>query len=290
MPSFDDEKAVGTVFVESRETGNYSKNYMVVDFTSHKIRLYPTEAEFLQDPRTHLEEIGCQYITKVGSMSTRPRILNCFEMVTTTGTYNFAANNPDERDEWIDTLKKSSMKHSSMKIASQNKSVVSYQTTIVAGVVVRTPIQGTAQDTADTDSAEKSTSGGAVLPTHSAKLQRHIVKVCFAVKLGAVRKSWKKRLFILTDTTFGYYKTLEELEPIKSFAVADVSRVAPNKDKEKNTFEVVTPSRTFYIAADSEADLDDWIKAFNSVVRPTVQQLTSETPPNPSDMDEMTWI
>ena len=100
------------------------------------------------------------------------------------------------------------MKHSSMKIASQNKSVVSYQTTIVAGVVVRTPIQvcqllvckshtavyrelplcvqGTAQDTADTESAEKSTSGGAVLPTHSAKLQRHIVKVCFAVKLGAV--------------------------------------------------------------------------------------------------------
>ena len=47
-------------------------------------------------------------------------------------------------------------------------------------------MQGTAQDTADTDSAEKSTSGGAVLPTHSAKLQRHIVKVCFAVKLGAV--------------------------------------------------------------------------------------------------------
>ena len=45
MPSFDDEKAVGTVFVESRETGNYSKNFMVVDFTSHKIRLYPTEAE-----------------------------------------------------------------------------------------------------------------------------------------------------------------------------------------------------------------------------------------------------
>ena len=46
-----------------------------------------------------------------------------------------------------------------------------------------------------------------------------------------------------------------------------------NFSKEKNTFEVVTPSRTFYIAADSEADLDDWIKAFNSVVRPTAQQV-----------------
>ena len=45
MPFFDDDKAVGTVFVESRETGNYSKNYMVVDFTLHKIRLYPPDAE-----------------------------------------------------------------------------------------------------------------------------------------------------------------------------------------------------------------------------------------------------
>ena len=41
--------------------------------------------------------------------------------------------------------------------------------------------------------------------------------------------------------------------------------------KEKNTFEVVTPTRTFCIAADSEADLDDWIKAFNSVLRPAQQ-------------------
>ena len=290
MPFFDDDKAVGTVFVESRETGNYSKNYMVVDFTLHKIRLYPPDAEFLQEPKTHLEEICCQYITKVGPMSTRPRILNCFEMVTTTGTYNFAANNPEERDEWIDTLKKSSMKHSSTKMASLNKSVVSYQTTIVAGVVIRTPIPGTSQDTADTDSAEKLSSGGAVQLTHSTKSQRHIVKVTFAVKLGAVRKSWKKRLFILTDTTFGYYKTLEQLEPIKSFAVADVSQVAPNKDKEKNTFEVVTPSRTFYIAADSEADLDDWIKAFHSVLRPSTQQLTLETPTQPSEVTEVTYI
>lgn len=46
-----------------------------------------------------------------------------------------------------------------------------------------------------------------------------------------------------------------------------------NFSKEKNTFEVVTPSRTFYIAADSEADLDDWIKAFHSVLRPSTQQV-----------------
>lgn len=45
--------------------------------------------------------------------------------------------------------------------------------------------------------------------------------------------------------------------------------------KEKNTFEVVTPTRTFCIAADSEADLDDWIKAFNSVLRPAQQHEVS---------------
>ena len=34
----------------------------------------------------------------------------------------------------------------------------------------------------------------------------NLVNVCV---LCVQRKNWKKRLFILTNTTFGYYKTLE---------------------------------------------------------------------------------
>lgn len=49
MPSVDGEKVFGTVFVESRETGNYPKRFVVVDFASHKIRLYPTEAAVRTD-------------------------------------------------------------------------------------------------------------------------------------------------------------------------------------------------------------------------------------------------
>lgn len=30
---------------EDRETGNYMRSYMVLDFSIHKLRLYPAEAE-----------------------------------------------------------------------------------------------------------------------------------------------------------------------------------------------------------------------------------------------------
>ena len=70
MPLLDDaDNAVGCVQVESRENGNYMRSFMIIDFTTHKLKLYPEEAEFASASdlsRYSIQtEINCQYITKV---------------------------------------------------------------------------------------------------------------------------------------------------------------------------------------------------------------------------------
>ena len=46
MPTVDGEdKVVGGVLKEVRETGNYVRCYMVINFSTHKLRLYPERAE-----------------------------------------------------------------------------------------------------------------------------------------------------------------------------------------------------------------------------------------------------
>ena len=68
MPLLDDDlNAVGCVQVEDRGTGNYTRNFMLIDFSTHKLRLYPEEAEVAGDLSVYdvQLEINCQYITKV---------------------------------------------------------------------------------------------------------------------------------------------------------------------------------------------------------------------------------
>lgn len=52
--------------LENRTNGNYSRNFMLIDFATHTLRLYPEEAEFASDlSKFQVEaEINCQYITK----------------------------------------------------------------------------------------------------------------------------------------------------------------------------------------------------------------------------------
>ena len=67
MPLLDEDgNAIGCVQVEKPD-GNYSRNFMIIDFSTHKLKLYPEEVEFTTD-LSQFEvqtEVNCQYITKV---------------------------------------------------------------------------------------------------------------------------------------------------------------------------------------------------------------------------------
>ena len=68
MPLLDGEdRVVGYALMESRETGTYMRCYLVCDFSTHKLRMFPEEAEFDTDLTKYkpFAEINSQYITKV---------------------------------------------------------------------------------------------------------------------------------------------------------------------------------------------------------------------------------
>ena len=66
MPLLDKHgNAIGCVQVEKSD-GNYSQN-LIIDFSTHKLKLYAEEVEFTTD-LSQFEvqtEVNCQYITKV---------------------------------------------------------------------------------------------------------------------------------------------------------------------------------------------------------------------------------
>ena len=43
-------------------------------------------------------------------------------------------------------------------------------------------------------------------------------------------KNWKRRFFVLTEVSLGYYKTIEEADPIRSISVGDMSSCSPSKE------------------------------------------------------------
>lgn len=67
---------VGYVARETPSTGYYVRCYLVLDFSIHKLRVYPEEAEQNSVLVECDAEINCQYITKVRASLTRPKALN----------------------------------------------------------------------------------------------------------------------------------------------------------------------------------------------------------------------
>lgn len=43
-------------------------------------------------------------------------------------------------------------------------------------------------------------------------------------------KNWKRRFFVLTEVSLGYYKSIEDAEPIRSVSVGDMTSCASSKE------------------------------------------------------------
>ncbi|XP_065882696.1 pleckstrin homology domain-containing family A member 2-like isoform X2 [Dysidea avara] len=276
----------GTVMKESRENGSWIRRFFVLNQTSHRLLYYTEDCAYADDlsKLKPLEDINCQYITKVGIASSRPRLLNCFEIGTTTITHILAADSAEERDEWIETLRKASMRQSApLKAAAaaqpgatgdKKSDGTSYQTKIVGGVVIRTPIQQVAQtQMTAAELAKQSISRG--FP--------RVIRAGHGIKIGAVMKTWKKRFFVLNELSWAYYKSVEESEPIRSISLASVTKVGPSDlifPGKEHLFQIETPARTFYIQGETKEDTEEWIKAFQQVITGCRSGSLSKDEPN----------
>lgn len=89
------------------------------------------------------------------------------------------------------------------------------------------------------------------------------IKEGFLTKEGGSFKSWKKRWFVLRDNGLAYYKAKADadMEPLGLISLTTAGRIQPiDRKKKANGFEIPTPSRTFYLSAESDVEKSAWIE------------------------------
>ncbi|XP_032222070.2 pleckstrin homology domain-containing family A member 1 isoform X2 [Nematostella vectensis] len=147
---------------------------------------------------------------------------------------------------------------------------ISYETNIVGGVVIRKPVVMKADS--DTESQASLDSQGSSFSESVAGTRGiKVIKDGYLVKKGAVVKNWKKRYFKLDLVKFSYYEKDTDRDPIRTIPTVDISEARVSKIVDGGTkehmFEVVTPHRTFYLQAYTDADMQSWIKALHSAIK-----------------------
>ncbi|KAH7106312.1 PH domain-like protein [Auriculariales sp. MPI-PUGE-AT-0066] len=105
-------------------------------------------------------------------------------------------------------------------------------------------------------------------------------------KKGIRRKTWKKRWFVLRGAHLAYYKSSAEYKVLKLLDLNDVHAVTTCSLKHhKHTFGIVSPSRTLYLQAESDADMVSWVLILNEV-RAALQSVPPSGPPTPPTLSE----
>ncbi|XP_062515762.1 RAC family serine/threonine-protein kinase homolog [Corticium candelabrum] len=105
-----------------------------------------------------------------------------------------------------------------------------------------------------------------------------IIKEGWMTKEGAVRKSWRRRWFILYDSRILSYYANERLlsSPKGTVDMAIATAVVPKhlagstgwpgSAGEERSFGIVTPERTFRVFTDTESESREWRKVLEDMI------------------------
>ncbi|ELP92715.1 hypothetical protein EIN_371170 [Entamoeba invadens IP1] len=94
------------------------------------------------------------------------------------------------------------------------------------------------------------------------------VRAGWLVKQGGSWKSWKKRWCVLTPTgMIFYFKDKKDVNSLGCVDVNSASEVLVEDEKKKNCFGIVTPNRTFFMAAESSEERDNWIQSVSRFLK-----------------------
>lgn len=93
------------------------------------------------------------------------------------------------------------------------------------------------------------------------------------VKLGGKLKTWRKRWFVLKNGTLTYWKSQHDVnkKPQGEIALDDACRIIHAEGA--STFEIDTGKKVYYLTADSNALMDDWVKALTNVQKRNAAKL-----------------
>ncbi|XP_055915617.1 uncharacterized protein CG43867 isoform X3 [Eupeodes corollae] len=92
-------------------------------------------------------------------------------------------------------------------------------------------------------------------------------------KLGGKLKTWRKRWFVLKNGSLTYWKSQHDInrKPQGQIILDEVCRI--NRAEGASTFEIDTGKKVYYLTADSNATMDDWIRVLQNVQRRNATKL-----------------
>ncbi|NXY36335.1 PKHA2 protein, partial [Pomatorhinus ruficollis] len=297
MPYLDRQNRIcGFLDIEENETcGKFLRRYFILDTQANHLLWYMDNPQNLAIGAGAVGSLQLTYISKV-SIATpkqKPKTPFCFVINALSQRYFLQASDQKDLQDWVEALNRASKitvpkggsvppatevaKPPVVAQAQERKPQVAYKTEIVGGVVLHTPIS------INQDGGE-----GSELSAHPLlrRSQSYIppsaarppagpppLKSGFCVKQGNVRKSWKRRYFVLDEFSISYYKCEQDKEPLRSILLKDVCKTHECLVKSgdllmrDNLFEIITSSRTFYIQADSPEEMHSWIRAITGAVQ-----------------------
>uniref|UniRef100_A0A182N608 Plekhh1 n=1 Tax=Anopheles dirus TaxID=7168 RepID=A0A182N608_9DIPT len=105
------------------------------------------------------------------------------------------------------------------------------------------------------------------------KKMETLEKVGHLAKLGGKLKTWRKRWFVLKNGTLTYWKSQHDVnrKPQGQIALDEACRI--NRADGASTFEIDTGKKVYYLTADSNATMDDWIRVLQNVQRRNATKL-----------------
>ncbi|XP_059822158.1 pleckstrin homology domain-containing family A member 2-like isoform X1 [Hypanus sabinus] len=297
MPYVDRYSRVcGFLDIEEVEgSGKFLRRYFILDTSDNALFWYMDNPQNLPPGAQNVGSLQLPYISKVSEATAKqkPKAEFCFVINAGLRRYFLQANDKKDLLDWVEALNKSCRitvpkgktndPQPSTEInkppaeAQTGRKQIPYKTEIIGGVVVQTPITqvngGEGQEVSEPTAHSALKRSISYIPVSGSKQASgpQVLKSGFCVKQGIVRKSWKRRYFTLDENSFSYFKCEMEKEPLRTIPLKDIQKAQNCSCSQAlmrdNLFELVTMSRTFYIQADSPAEMESWIKAINEAIK-----------------------
>ncbi|EKE41765.1 hypothetical protein ENUP19_0051G0012 [Entamoeba nuttalli] len=94
------------------------------------------------------------------------------------------------------------------------------------------------------------------------------VKTGWGIKEGGSWKTWKRRMFKLSEGKIEYFKDEGMTKKMGDIELSNVTHVlaVDQYKKRKNLIRIITPSRTYHISVNEESDRDSWVEAIRGKI------------------------
>ncbi|GJE94617.1 PH-domain-containing protein [Phanerochaete sordida] len=134
----------------------------------------------------------------------------------------------------------------------------------------------------ESEEDEEDEEGGWHVETREQSLARGsdetILKTGYLWKKGERRKTWKKRWFVLRPAHLAFYKTSAEYKLLRLLDLSEIHSCTPVQlKKHNNTFCMISPTRTFYLQAESAEAVTGWVKAITDARQALLATSTPNT-------------